>query len=76
MPEINEVRKYVDFIKKKTKNKPILDIKILNGRYKKYGPFELFSEFKKNLPLKVIDVKSKGKFLYILFEKNYILLSK
>jgi len=75
MPEINEVRKYVDFIKKKTKNKSILDIKILNGRYKTKGPFELFSEFKKELPLVVSDIKSKGKFLYIIFNNNYILFS-
>jgi len=40
MPEINEVRKYADFIKKKIKNNSITNINILNGRYKKHGPFE------------------------------------
>ena len=34
MPEIIEVKNYADFIKKRIKNKKLLKIKILNGRYK------------------------------------------
>ena len=30
MPEINEIRKYADFIRDKLKNQNIIDIKILN----------------------------------------------
>jgi len=62
MPEIIEVKKYADFILQKLKNKNIIDIKILNGRYKKHKPFEKFYKFKNNLPLKLLNVKTKGKF--------------
>jgi formamidopyrimidine-DNA glycosylase len=75
MPEIIEVRKYADFILKNLKNKNIIDIKILNGRYKKHKPFENFYKFKNDLPLKLLDVKTKGKFLYIIFENNYYIFS-
>jgi len=51
MPEINEVRKYSDFIKFKLKNKSITHINILNGRYKKHGPFENYSHLMNHLPL-------------------------
>ena len=44
MPEINEVRKCADFIRKKLKNKEIIKINILNGRYKKKGPFENYKK--------------------------------
>ena len=75
MPEVIEIRKYADFIKKHIKNKNILEINILNGRYKKHGPFEMYNELVKNLPLKVIDVKTKGKFLYFVIEKGFYLFS-
>jgi len=51
MPEINEVRKYADFISKKCKDKNILEIKIVKGRYKKHGPFDNYKELVNNLPL-------------------------
>jgi formamidopyrimidine-DNA glycosylase len=35
MPEVVEVKKYADFLKKKCKGKFIHEINILNGRYKK-----------------------------------------
>ena len=73
MPEIVEIKKYCDFIKKHTLNKYITNIKILKGRYKKHDKFEGYLTIKKSLPLKILDVKSKGKFIYILFEKDIIL---
>ena len=63
MPEINEVRKYADFLNEKLKHKQITEINILNGRYKKHEPFELYHELKNHLPLKVLNVQTKGKFL-------------
>ena len=75
MPEIIEIRKYADFIRKNLMNKEIIDIKILNGRYKKHKPFEKYYKFKKNLPLKLLDVKTKGKFLYMVFDNNFYILS-
>jgi formamidopyrimidine-DNA glycosylase len=75
MPEINEVRRYADFLSLHLKNKEITEINILNGRYKKHGPFELYNELKKDLPIKLLDVKTKGKFLYMKFDDNYYIFS-
>jgi len=75
MPEINEIRNYALFIKNKLKNKEIVDIKIINGRYKNKGPFENYSLFKRELPIKFLDVKTKGKLLYMIFDNNYYIFS-
>ena len=75
MPEINEVRKYSDFITHKLKNKEIIKINILNGRYKKNGPFQNYTKLKNNIPLKLIDVKTKGKLLYLIFNNNLYLIN-
>ena len=73
MPEIVEIKKYCDFIKKQVLNKKVKSIKILGGRYKKHGMFEGYKDFIDDLPLKLLDVKSKGKFIYFTFEDDYIL---
>jgi len=66
MPEIIEVRTYADFIEDKVKGKTLNDIIIKNGRYFNKGPFPGYKELLKDLPLKVKDVNSKGKFMYII----------
>lgn len=73
MPEIVEIRKYCDFIKKKVINKKVINVKILKGRYEKNGSFEGYKEFVKELPLKLFNVESKGKFMYFTFDDNYTL---
>jgi formamidopyrimidine-DNA glycosylase len=81
MPEVVEIRHYADFIQKKIKKQIIKNIQILNGRYKKHSPFSGYSIIKKNYPLKVLNVNTKGKFLYITIvstktpEKKYYLLT-
>ncbi len=70
-----EIRKYADFINLLLKNQILNDIKIVNGRYKKHKSFENYDLFKKNLPLKLLNVKTKGKFIYMNFEKNFFLLN-
>ena len=70
MPEVVEIRKYADFLKSKMKGKFIQKINILNGRYKKHGPFLLYKKISANLPLKVHDIKTKGKFLYIILKNK------
>jgi formamidopyrimidine-DNA glycosylase len=75
MPEINEIRNYALFINDKLKNKEIIDIKILNGRYKHKGPFEHYETLKKDLPIKLLDVRTKGKLLYMILEDDYYILS-
>ena len=47
MPEVLEVKKYKDFLKNKFKNNNINSINILNGRYKKHGPFNYYKELTK-----------------------------
>lgn len=51
MPEIIEIKKYADFIKKYMQNKKIQSINILKGRYKTHGSFEKYNELKKNFLL-------------------------
>ena len=70
MPEAVEVKKYAEFIKKKMLHKNITEIIILKGRYKKHKPFAGYRELINLLPLKVINVKTKGKLLYIELENN------
>lgn len=74
MPEVTEIRKNADFIRKLIKDKNILEINILNGRYKK-KPFDDYKLIVSKLPLKVFDVKTKGKFMYIVFENDFYLFS-
>jgi formamidopyrimidine-DNA glycosylase len=75
MPEINEVKRYADFLRDKIQNKKLEDIKILKGRYKTNGPFELYNEIIKELPLTILDVQTKGKFIYISLEKDYFIFN-
>jgi endonuclease-8 len=75
MPEVMEIRKYADLINKYLKNQIVTNIVIKKGRYHKHGAFEGFSEFKKALPNKLIEVKTKGKFIYMEFTNNIYLLS-
>ena len=42
---------------------------------KKHGPFENYNELHKNLPIKVIDIKTKGKFMYMILSHNLYLFS-
>ncbi len=65
MPEVIEVRKYTDFIKKHLENSVLLDINILKGRYKTHGPWAHYDRLKASLPAQLIDVDSKGKFMYM-----------
>jgi len=74
MPEINEVRRYADFIFSKLENKKILEINILNGRYKKHTPFEHYTTLKNKLPLKLLDIQTKGKLMWMELEDNFYIL--
>lgn len=75
MPEVVEVKKYADFLNKNLKNKYINQINILQGRYKKYGPFPLYDKLIEHLPIKVLDIKTKGKFLYFILENDFYIFS-
>jgi formamidopyrimidine-DNA glycosylase len=75
MPEVMEIRKYADFINIFCKNKNLTEINILKGRYKKHSAFGRYDLIKKLLPLKLLNVKTKGKFIYFEFDKNIYLLN-
>lgn len=75
MPEVIEVMQYKDFLNKKLKNKYINDINILKGRYIKHGAFKDYNKLKSHMPLKVLSVKTKGKFLYFVLDKGLYLFS-
>jgi DNA-formamidopyrimidine glycosylase len=73
MPEGPEVKILVDKLKRKINNKTMLNIKILNGRYKKKA-FSGYQILKHLLPLKVKEILCKGKFIYITFYDTDIIL--
>jgi len=75
MPEVVEVRKTADFLKKIMINNNLTDINILKGRYKTHGAFELYNKLKSSLPLKIINIQTKGKFMYITFENGLYLFA-
>jgi formamidopyrimidine-DNA glycosylase len=70
MPEIIEVKKYADFIKKNLLKKNLKNIIIKKGRYKIHGPFQYYSSILKLLPSKLIAVNTKGKFMYLTFDNK------
>lgn len=75
MPEVMEIRKYCDFISKFFIGKKLKKINILAGRYKTHQPFESYDLIVKSLPLELLDVQTKGKFLYMKFSKSFYILS-
>lgn len=76
MPESPEVYHLSEYIKNNIKNKTLESIKILKGRYIKHGPPNGYKEFIKQLPLKCLDVRKKGKVIFIYFENDWCLISK
>jgi endonuclease-8 len=75
MPEIVEVRRYADFLIKHFKNNKLVNVKILKGRYKKHKPFDGYYKLVNSLPVKVIDVKTKGKFIYLILDNDMIIFN-
>lgn len=73
MPEVVEVKKYADFIKLHLLNKRVNEIKILAGRYKKHGPFKGYTKLTKLLPMTVKKIGTKGKLIWIEFNRDIIL---
>jgi len=55
------------------KNKDRIDMNILNGRYENKSAFENYKKLKNILPLKLIDIQTKGWFLYLIFNNSKIL---
>jgi len=73
MPEGPEVRRTVDKLQK-FKNKTLLKVTINGGRYSK-NPFKNQQELLKDLPLKIIEINCKGKFIYWKFDNKKVLFN-
>lgn len=73
MPEGPEVKKLTLYLRKYILNEKLIDIIINNGRYNKYQNIKNYNNIIYELPLLVQDVNSKGKFIYIKFNKNIVL---
>lgn len=70
MPEGPEVKNLVSWLNKDLKNKELINIKILSGRYKRHGDPKNLSII--NYPIKVEKVACHGKFIYWTFKKSEI----
>lgn len=69
MPEIAEVTLTAQALKDMLLNKQLTTIKIISGRYSN-KPFEGYHKMILQLPLKVTNIDTKGKFLWFDFKNN------
>ncbi len=70
MPEGVEITILRDILEPKIKDTVLQEVEILSGRYMNGKP-KGYARFVKDLPLKVKNVKNKGKFLYIEMDENW-----
>ena len=78
MPEGPEVTTIKDGLNHHLKNKIIIDAILPEGSkfLKKTQTPDGYHGFKSELPLKCLEVKSKGKFIYFVFEKGWYLMCR
>lgn len=74
MPEGPEVKLISNYLHKKLAGKYIQQMNILGGRYQHHSSPKNYKKFIDLLPLKVISVKSYGKFIWMEFDKTDITL--
>lgn len=75
MPEGPEVRVIADELTNLLKNVNLLSVKILSGKYCEKKKISNFEELNIMLPLKILDIKTKGKMIYFLLEKNWFIFN-
>lgn len=76
MPEIVEVKIMIDDLKKEFKNTTLENLDIVGGRYVRHGKPENYKKFIDNLPAKIIDFNTHGKFIWITLDNgSYILIT-
>ena len=63
MPEVSEVALTAEILLKHLKNKTLVAFDFVAGRFSKKSP-PGFDDFIDALPLKVVDINSKGKFMW------------
>jgi formamidopyrimidine-DNA glycosylase len=69
MPELPEVKVTSERIQKITKGKQLTDIEFISGRYTKSQP-KGFAQFSKALPMRIVNVDSKGKLMYFVLQDS------
>ena len=76
MPEGPEVNIIKDGLNHLLKNKLIIDVIFPEGsKFNKKTP-DGYNDFKELLPLKIKEIKSKGKLIYFVFEKGWFLICR
>ena len=73
MPEGVEVNLLTKRIQK-LKNCSINSISILSGRYSRHGNPKGFQQFNQSLPLKILNIHNKGKFIYFLLQNDWCIM--
>ena len=71
MPEGPEVKIIVDYLKKNILNKNLQQIQFTGGRYKKHTLPKNYNNIISILPSKIINIESKGKFIYLILDNIY-----
>jgi len=74
MPEGPDVKILTECLNEIITNQYIKDIKIFSGRYTRKDP-EGYKALIKELPLKILSVKSKGKFIYFELENDWYIFN-
>lgn len=75
MPEGIEVKILTECLDNIISGKKLTNIKFTSGRYTKHGPPDGFKIFEKALPLKVLSVGCKGKFIYFTLENGWYIFN-
>ena len=75
MPEGPESKRTAEYLNKYFKNNSITDVNIIKGRYKTHDYPCGYDLFKQKLPLKVLKVKCKGKFIYFILEAQIFIFN-
>ena len=73
MPEGPEVKNVTNWLVSNYKNKMMTKIKINSGRYLRHKNAKKWNLLNKNLPLKIINIKCYGKFIWWEFENDLTL---
>ena len=76
MTEGPEATFLADMIYQHFRGKRLLRVRIRAGRYKTHGPGKGFAGFQRELPMRLTDVYKKGKVIFLIFERNWVLLAK
>ena len=74
MPEGPEVKGKTEWLNKRIKNKKLVNIKILSGRYKRHKDPINWDKLKKLLPLTIKSINCKGKFIWWEFKDTELSL--